>query len=308
MYRQSAKRLQSLPKEDIRAFINSFDTVLTDCDGVIWLFNEALQGAPDVINRFLEMGKKVFFVTNNSTKTRDEFQAKAQALNFNMTRDGIISTAYLVAQYLKHRQFDRTAFVVGSQGIVQELDAVGIKNIGFGPDVLQKGLASFVNEEMKRDPDVGAVVVGFDEHFSFPKLIRACSYADDPQCLFIATNTDERFPLDHCVIPGTGSIVRCVETAAERKAFVVGKPNPYICEALIAEHGVDPARTLMIGDRCNTDILLGTNCGFQTLLVETGIHKEADVQAWLKSQDSEERKLVPDFIVSKLGDLLEYLK
>lgn len=165
-----------------------------------------------------------------------------------------------------------------------------------------------MNEELKKNPEVGAVVVGFDEHFSFPKLIRACSYADDPECLFIATNTDERFPLPHCVIPGTGSIVRCVETAAERKAFIVGKPNPYICEALIAEHGVDPARTLMIGDRCNTDILLGANCGFQTLLVETGIHKEADVQTWLNSQDPEERKLVPDFIVSKLADLLEYLE
>ncbi|XP_059609095.1 glycerol-3-phosphate phosphatase-like [Phlebotomus argentipes] len=308
MYKQSARRLQSLPREEIRAFINSFDTVLTDCDGVIWLFNEAIQGAPEVINKFIEMGKKVFFVTNNSTKTRDEFLVKAKTLNFNMTRDGIISTSYLAAQYLKHQQFSKTVFVVGSQGVVQELNAAGIKNIGYGPDVLQNGLASFVNDEMKRDPDVGAVVVGFDEHFSFPKLVRACSYADDPQCLFLATNTDERLPLPHCVIPGTGSIVRCIETAAERKAFVVGKPNPYICEALIAEHGVNPARTLMIGDRCNTDILLGANCGFQTLLVETGIHKEADVRAWLNSSDPEDRKLVPDMIVTKLGDVLEYLQ
>ncbi|XP_055691575.1 glycerol-3-phosphate phosphatase-like [Lutzomyia longipalpis] len=307
MYKQSGTRLQSLPKEAIKAFISSFDTVLTDCDGVIWLFNDALEGAPNVINRFLEMGKKVFFVTNNSTKTRDEFLVKARQLNFNIPRDGIISTAYLVAQYLKSQNFTKTAYVVGSTGVAQELDAVGIKNIGIGPDVLQNGLASFVNEELKPDPNVGAVVVGFDEHFSFPKLIRACSYADNPECLFVATNTDERFPLPHCVIPGTGSIVRCVETAAERKAFVVGKPNPFMCETLIREHGVDPKRTLMIGDRCNTDILLGANCGFQTLLVETGIHKEADVQTWLKSSDPEERKLVPDFIVSKLGDLLDYL-
>ncbi|GAB0100717.1 phosphoglycolate phosphatase [Sergentomyia squamirostris] len=307
MFRQTATRLQSLPREKVKAFINSFDTVLTDCDGVIWLFNDALAGAPNVINRFLETGKKVFFVTNNSTKSRDEFLKKATDLGFNMTRDGIISTAYLAAQYLKHQGFSRTAYIVGSQGIVQELDAVGIKNIGFGPDVLKNGLGSFVNEELEKNPEVGAVVVGFDEHFSFPKLIRACSYADDPECLFVATNTDERFPLAHCVIPGTGAIVRCVETAAERKAFIVGKPNPYICEALIKEHNVNPARTLMIGDRCNTDILLGTNCGFQTLLVETGIHKECDVKSWLASNDPEERKLVPDVITSKLADLLEYI-
>uniref|UniRef100_A0A7G3AS49 Putative phosphoglycolate/pyridoxal phosphate phosphatase family n=1 Tax=Lutzomyia longipalpis TaxID=7200 RepID=A0A7G3AS49_LUTLO len=297
MFRQSASRLQNLPRDTIRTFINSFDTVLTDCDGVVWFLNKAIQGAPNVINRFLDMGKRVFFVTNSSARTREEFLEKAHQLNFNMTLDGIISSAYMTAQYLRDHKFTKTAYVIGSRGLGKELSTFRIKHIGIGPEVMQHGLQTFAQEHLKLHRDIGAVVIGFDEHFSLPKIIHACSYVDDPECLFVATNTDERFPLPHCVIPGTGSIVRCVETAAERKAFVVGKPNPFMCETLIREHGVDPKRTLMIGDRCNTDILLGANCGFQTLLVETGIHKEADVQAWLKSSDPEERKLVPDFIV-----------
>jgi phosphoglycolate phosphatase len=179
----------------------------------------------------------------------------------------------------------------------------------FQPDVMDKPLTVMVNEEFKRDPEVGAVIVGFDEHFSFPKLFKAASYLNDPNVLFLATNTDERLPLPNYVVPGTGSIVRSVEVAAERKPIVMGKPNPHICDAIVQAFKVVPERTLMIGDRCNTDILLGKNCGFQTLLVETGIHKyDPDVKGYMASECEETRRLVPDLVAGKLGDVLPFLE
>ncbi|XP_053680753.1 glycerol-3-phosphate phosphatase-like [Anopheles nili] len=306
MSKHTGTNLASLSQAEIKTWIDSFDTVLTDCDGVIWVDNNPLPGAPDVINKFIACGKQLFFVTNNSTKTRPEFVEKAVRLGFNVSIDNIISTAYLAAQYLKNVGFKKTVYVIGSTGITKELDNVGIQHVGLGADTLCGTLAETV-ASFEPDPNVGAVIVGFDEHFSFVKMMKAASYLNNPDVIFIATNTDERFPTTDRVIPGTGSIVKAVATCAERDPIVMGKPNPHICEIVRKEYNVDPARTLMIGDRCNTDILLGKNCDFQTLLVETGIHNAADIGKYAASDDPSVNALVPDVYLAKLGDLLAYL-
>lgn len=250
------------------------------------------------------MGKSIYFCTNNSTKTRKELLVKGIELGFNITEDGIISTAHATAAYLKNRNFNKRVYVIGSEGIGKELDAVGIEHSGIGPDVMQGTLSTFMSQHLTLESNIGAVVVGFDEHFSFPKMTKAASYLSDPNCLFIATNTDERFPMPEMVVPGSGSFVNAIRTCAERKPTVIGKPNPAICQTLIKQNKIKPARTLMIGDRANTDILLGYNCGFQTLLVGSGIHNMTDVDQWKNSKDPEDKKLIPDVYLPKLGDLL----
>ncbi|XP_020298724.1 glycerol-3-phosphate phosphatase isoform X2 [Pseudomyrmex gracilis] len=302
----SAIQIQSLSQEDIRKLINSFDTVLTDCDGVLWMHMTPLPYSSDVINLLRKLGKQVFYVTNNSTKTREELAEKCKALKFEATKDDILCTSNLSARYLQSLGFNKKVYIIGTEAIGKELEQVNISHCGIGPDVIEQTNPYSVFD---KDPEIGAVIVGFDEHFSYPKMTKAATYLYDPNVHFIGTNMDERFPVsDNVVIPGTGSLVRCIESCSERKAVVMGKPDEYMAKMLMNQSNIDPKRTLMIGDRCNTDILFGSRWGFTTLLVLTGVTSQSDLEKLKQSDRQEERDLIPDYYINSLGDLLPYLK
>ncbi|XP_050697500.1 glycerol-3-phosphate phosphatase-like isoform X1 [Eriocheir sinensis] len=299
-----------ITKENFKRFLDSFDTVLTDCDGVIWRGDELVGRSNQTLNTLQAMGKKVFYVTNNSTKSRDEYVAKCERLGFKATKESILSSAFVLAQYLKQQDFKKRVYVVGTGGITQELDAVGITHCGPQKEVFESGNILSLANTIKLEPDVGAVAVGFDPFFTFPKILRAASYLDQPGCLFLATNTDERFPVSskNLVFPGTGCMVRCVETAAERPPVIMGKPSTKMFTVIQEKNNLDPKRTIMIGDRCNTDILFGKNCGLQTLVVLSGVTSQADLDTWAASSDPEHHRLLADYCLTQLDELLPLLE
>lgn len=303
----STVQLLQLPAAEQRRWLDSFDTVLCDCDGVLWLHDTAIGGSAAVVRLLQQHGKRVFLVTNNSSRTRAEFAAKAARLEFAVRPDQIVSTAHVAAAYLRRQlAADRSVYVIGSAGLCKELTALGVPYCGgCGPDAtaaLPSPLQSLADGDFVPDPRVGAVIVGFDEHFSFAKLSKAAAYlAGGPErCLFVATSIDQRSPVRSAVIPGTGALLRAVEEVAGRRAQpILGKPDATVLQALMEEHGIERGdrRVLMIGDRCNTDVALGARCGFQTLLVGSGVHGLADAAA------ASDREQVPDWFVPQLGDL-----
>lgn len=191
----------------VKQVLDSVDSVLFDCDGVIWRGDQAIPGAPQVINLLKENGKKVFFLTNNSSKTRKMYADKMSTLGFNVKEDEVFGTAYCAAVYLKTVcKLEGKVYLIGSDAMRQELEAVGIQQTGVGADHISGKQSDWASVPL--DPEVKAVVVGFDQHFSYMKLNRALQYLIQQDCLFVGTNRDTRLPLEGGkAVPGRG--IRC---------------------------------------------------------------------------------------------------
>lgn len=295
----SAKQLTLLSKEEFQSFLDSFDTVLSDCDGVLWRETDVIEGSPETVDKFKQLGKRFFYVTNNNAKTRSEFVEKCKGFGYKATIDEIVCTSFLAAMYLKEKKFNKTVYVVGSPAIAKELEAVDIKHCGVGPDTMEGDELDLV-KQFKPNPDVGAVIVGFDKYFGYPKLLKATTYLADPNVYFVGTNCDTDRPSPNTnKYPGSGCFVKAIEAASNRSATMVGKPETFLSEYIIKTYNLNPARTLMIGDNPQTDIFLGKRCGFKTLLVLSGVTTLSDIK-----NDTKDNTVKPDYYADQLSDVL----
>ena len=66
------------------------DVFIFDCDGVIWKGDSLIDGVPQVLDKLRAMGKMIFFVTNNSTKSRKGYLKKFTSLGLNVKPEGTI--------------------------------------------------------------------------------------------------------------------------------------------------------------------------------------------------------------------------
>lgn len=279
------------------------------CTGVLWLNNKAIEGSAEVLNRLQELGKRVFFVTNNATKSRDTYVELARERGYNITKEQIITPILATISYLKSINFDKKIYTIG-RSVCEELKAYNIYCVDETNDeLINTHYSNITIDTLRLDPDVGAVLVNYDHNFHYSHILRACNYLRDPNCLFLATCVDDRIPSSsEMVIPGVSPIARAIEACSFRKINNLGKPNPSICKSLLSDGITKPSRTLMVGDNAHTDIQLGKNCGFQTLLVGTGMHGLNDIERWQNSDCDNDKRLIPDTYINKLGDLMTFLQ
>lgn len=234
---------------------------LLDLDGTLYRGNEAVPHALDVVRELRARNKLLRFVTNNSGLTRDDLVAKLNGIGFEARIDEVYGTAWAAAEWCKANGA-KTAFVIGEDGLKSSLRDSGVEIVE------QEG------------PTADVVIAGICRTFDYTLCDLALQHLL-AGAKFVATNRDATYPLERGRLqPGAGMIVAALEACSGAHPTVLGKPEPYLFESVMAHAGVGPAETLVVGDRLNSDIEGGQRAGCDTLLVLTGVTKEPPPYRW----------------------------
>ena len=253
-----------------------FEAYIFDLDGTCYLGDALLPTVEETINRLRELGKRTVFLSNNPTHTRDEYAARLTRLGLPTPAADVVNSSLVMVDFLQRRMPGARLFVVGEASLIGELAATGF---------------SFTDEPDKID----AVIASFDRTFDYRKLQIAFD-AIRTGARFYATNADRYCPVPGGGQPDAAAMIAAIEASTNTKVeAVVGKPSRYMAEAILSLLQLPPEDCIMIGDRLETDVLMGLNAGMAGALTLTGA---TDVEA-LRESD-----ITPTYVLHTLADLL----
>ncbi|XP_075975531.1 uncharacterized protein LOC142976161 [Anticarsia gemmatalis] len=265
--------LLDLKPEEFQRFLDSFDHVFSDCDGVIWTTN-ALPRVGEFFDLMKKHGKTVHFVSNNSIRTQENYEDMFKEAKIENGFPRLTTPSVAIVEYLKAANFNKAVYSMACPQTVKMLEANGIK-CKTGPDLPADYYEDFI-EYLQEDPEIGAVVFDCDFRGNLAKLHKSITYLKNPEVLFLCGATDRKivFKKGYSAL-GCAVFTEVVAAETNRQPIVLGKPSKVFGEFAMKRAGItDPSRVLFIGDMIEQDVGLGRNTGFKTLMVLTNIPKE----------------------------------
>ncbi len=267
------------------------DGFIFDLDGTLYLGDAAIPGAPGALADLRTRGKQVRFVTNKPLEPRENYAAKLSKLGIPAKPGEVITSGYVMGYYLARHHPEMKLYVIGEQNLKDEL-------AGFGLTVLPEYLDQ--DEKNVIDPvGVDAVVVAFDRTLDYRKLNTAYQ-ALVKGAKFFATNPDKTCPMPGGGIPDAGANIAALSHMTGRELdLLAGKPSTVIMGVAMDVLGTSPERTMMIGDRLETDIRMGKEAGMKTASVLSGASTR---------QQAEASPYRADLILESVADLPGYIE
>jgi glycerol-1-phosphatase len=254
-----------------------YDAILLDLDGVLYRWPEPIPRAAESVAALRSGGKRLVFVTNNSSRTPAQVVERLASVGVDAEPDEIVTSALATASILVERGIG-SAFVIGEDGLIEALTDAGIRIVSAASDAIDA---------------IDAVVVGFDRGADYGKL-KDASVLVQRGVVLVASNADPSFPAPGGESwPGAGALLAAIETTTGTRGEVFGKPEAPLFERALASVG--GGRPLVVGDRLDTDIAGAARLGWDSALVLTGDARRKDLEGspWR-----------PTFIVDDLSGLV----
>lgn len=259
--------------------IKDIDCYVLDMDGTIYLGEQVIPGAKELLSFFDEKAIRYCFFTNNSSKSPEDYNQKLKRLRLS-EHPSVITSGDVTADYLI-RTFGPAprVYAVGTDALIKHLTAAGVicENTGI-PDCL---------------------VVAFDTTFDYSKATRAVELLREG-VPFIATNVDVVCPLDGGkVLPDCSSICAMLTHATGCQPKFLGKPFAETADYIKRAVNLPADKIAVIGDRLYTDIELALNNGMCAIGVLSGEMTQEDI-------DRSDKK--PHYLFDSVADLCRLLK
>ncbi|MCM1448748.1 MAG: HAD-IIA family hydrolase [Clostridiales bacterium] len=245
----------SLSDSDLSLTCSRIRHVALDMDGTIYLGSNLFPWTIGFLNQLRDNGISFSFLTNNPTKSVNDYVAKLAAMGIEARPEEIYTTAVATIDYIKlNHPGAKHLFVLGTPSMTSEFEEAGFTMSADDPD---------------DRPDL--LVVAFDMTLTYERLCRAAWWAAQG-IPYIATNPDRVCPTDKQVIlVDCGSMTECIFHATGRRPdIVIGKPNPDMLRCIMAKRGLQPYEVAMCGDRIYTDVATARNAGALGVLVLSG--------------------------------------
>ncbi len=231
--------------------LDGYDQVVLDLDGCVRVGDAAVPGSPEAVTALRRAGKRVVFVTNNSWQTGEEQVRGLWALGVQASVADVVTVGGAVQHVLAETRAGQSACVVGSEALRRH--------------VSDAGLAIALAGDGATHAEV--VVVGGTDQVDYAQL-RDASLAVHRGAAFLATARDPTLPTPEGPWPGTGALLAAIETASGGSAEIVGKPSPQLMQTALDRLG--EGRTLVVGDRLDSDVAAASAAGLDAALVLSG--------------------------------------
>ena len=252
--------------------LEEIECVFLDLDGTIYLGGELIPGAIDFLNRLKMKNIRFFFLSNNSSKSVNQYLAKLNAMNIPAEVDDVILSTHDLITWLKKNGVSET-YLVGTSGMQEMLESANIKTKSDEPEY---------------------VVLGYDTEINYEKLSIASFHLHNGVKL-VASHPDMVCPSPFGGLPDNGAFLALFEvTTGVKPTHICGKPNPGMILHKIEELGLKPEKCAMIGDRLYTDMEMAKRANVNGILVLSGEANRQDIE--LSSQ-------VPDLVVNSVSEL-----
>ena len=229
--------------------------LLVDLDGVLYVEDEAVEGAREAVAALRALPLALRFCTNTTSRSRPATLDKLRRLGFPLAGEELVTPAALAVRHCLEGGRRRAALLMS--------------------DDVKGDFAELVED----DEHPEAVIVGdLGRSFDYDVLNRAFRHVLAGAEL-VALQKNRYWRREDGLSLDVGPFVAALEYATGRDAHVVGKPAPEFFRAVLAEAGVEPGAAAMVGDDVETDVGGALDAGLAGILVRTGKYREDAVRA-----------------------------